>query len=485
MADLVFKDLRETTTPKAFLLAARRLKDVLPTSTEGVASLHKTLSEIGMLKINEFRLYHDVTKFRTNLDKLLSTLSIHPCSFDGCSKTYTNSKNLKLHVRLNLISENIVLFISVQIDRVHLKLKPFVCRHENCDKAFYRKYELTNHITRHIGIKKFTCTDCDRAFTDSSNLANHRKVHSKFFLCTVTVGEGVCSESFPSRFLLDKHKRQSHADYINQNGIVEHTVVDPKSPENDELRRNLSQGGNQLPGQSSLQIMYPAPARGAVPTLQIKAVTLREKCLLADFDVWRSRLVSAMEEFERLQRQLAATDAYTAERLYAQFENSHSKLMAEAPWESKCPQLPLEPNIFQEFVGPDIFEEEDAGFLNDDLWAGYLPLSESYAEEMGESSRNPGQKKRSNSGGPKRGALAAGERMPKRNWNSYMFFCKEKRPELMAANPEFKPTDVGRELGRLWRSMGEEEKKASLTHLLPKLPFDKYNTEICCYCKIR
>lgn len=39
-----------------------------------------------------------------------------------------------------------------------------------------------------------------------------------------------------------------------------------------------------------------------------------------------------------------------------------------------------------------------------------------------------------------------------------MFFCKEKRGELLKANPEWKVTDVGKKLGELWGQLTDAGK---------------------------
>jgi high mobility group protein B2 len=47
---------------------------------------------------------------------------------------------------------------------------------------------------------------------------------------------------------------------------------------------------------------------------------------------------------------------------------------------------------------------------------------------------------------------------PKKNCSSYIFFCKDTRDTVKEDNPEFKGTEVTKELGRLWRELDEEGK---------------------------
>jgi hypothetical protein len=39
-----------------------------------------------------------------------------------------------------------------------------------------------------------------------------------------------------------------------------------------------------------------------------------------------------------------------------------------------------------------------------------------------------------------------------------LFFSRDKRAEVVGANPGLKVTDVARKLGEMWKSMTEEEK---------------------------
>jgi structure-specific recognition protein 1 len=47
----------------------------------------------------------------------------------------------------------------------------------------------------------------------------------------------------------------------------------------------------------------------------------------------------------------------------------------------------------------------------------------------------------------------------KKPLSGFMKFCKEKRPEVMDANPGIAFGDVGKELGKKWRALSEADKK--------------------------
>lgn len=50
------------------------------------------------------------------------------------------------------------------------------------------------------------------------------------------------------------------------------------------------------------------------------------------------------------------------------------------------------------------------------------------------------------------------ENAPKKNKNSYMFFCDKKRPQIKAANPDLKVTEIAKLLGQSWKEATSESK---------------------------
>merc|ERR1711972_361820 len=70
---------------------------------------------------------------------------------------------------------------------------------------------------------------------------------------------------------------------------------------------------------------------------------------------------------------------------------------------------------------------------------------------------------------------------PKRPLSAYFFFMGEKRPEVTAANPEYKIGDIGKALGQMWRELDASakapyEKKAEAAK-------KKYSEEMAAYKK--
>lgn len=48
---------------------------------------------------------------------------------------------------------------------------------------------------------------------------------------------------------------------------------------------------------------------------------------------------------------------------------------------------------------------------------------------------------------------------PKKPSGAYIFFCNDKRAEVKKANPEFGVAESGRELGSMWKSATDDDKK--------------------------
>ncbi|XP_017865891.1 PREDICTED: transcription factor grauzone [Drosophila arizonae] len=74
-----------------------------------------------------------------------------------------------------------------------------------CNKKFYKRSFLTDHIDRHSNPEKFKCQLCDRTFADKQCLRNHELLkhqpdEQKKFMCEH------CPKRYTKQYLLDQHR---------------------------------------------------------------------------------------------------------------------------------------------------------------------------------------------------------------------------------------------------------------------------------------
>ena len=79
--------------------------------------------------------------------------------------------------------------------------KPYSC--SICQKSFSQNYSLTYHMRTHTKEKPFTCTLCTQKFSTQSNLSRHMRCHTgeKPFSC------GICNKLFSQNCEMKSHMR--------------------------------------------------------------------------------------------------------------------------------------------------------------------------------------------------------------------------------------------------------------------------------------
>ncbi|KAJ8382987.1 hypothetical protein SKAU_G00037650 [Synaphobranchus kaupii] len=104
-----------------------------------------------------------------------------PCPVDNCERRFTRSDELNRHIR------------------IHTGHKPFQCR--ICLRSFSRSDHLTTHTRTHTGEKPFSCDVCGRRFARSDERKRHGRVHlkqrEKMELRAQIIAAPMCSFTLP------------------------------------------------------------------------------------------------------------------------------------------------------------------------------------------------------------------------------------------------------------------------------------------------
>ena len=89
--------------------------------------------------------------------------------------------------------------------------------------------------------------------------------------------------------------------------------------------------------------------------------------------------------------------------------------------------------------------------------AKYIKLAEADKERFLKDVEVYGKPSRKAKGEGKKGKKEKKEKKPHAK-SAYIFFVQDKRASVVNENPEMKFTDISREMGKMWRAMGEKQK---------------------------
>ncbi|XP_022906937.1 zinc finger protein 184-like [Onthophagus taurus] len=90
------------------------------------------------------------------------------------------------------------------------KEKKFKCTHAGCLAAFSKNRKLINHIRLHTGERPFQCSNCTKAYTNSSHLRRHQKIKHENGTERLTCPFDDCNREIANKWGLKKHIQRCH-----------------------------------------------------------------------------------------------------------------------------------------------------------------------------------------------------------------------------------------------------------------------------------
>lgn len=148
---------------------------------EHYATVHK--------KVKRHRCPHCTETFRNYFQRNKHISAVHGIKLkefkcNMCPKVFTISGKLGVHIQT-----------------VHLKMKRHNC--EVCERKFYSKLGLKEHMVRHGGQSEFQCSVCKKVYARKYTLREHMRIHEndRRFVCTI------CGRTFVQNCHLKLHSK--------------------------------------------------------------------------------------------------------------------------------------------------------------------------------------------------------------------------------------------------------------------------------------
>ncbi|KAL0859741.1 hypothetical protein ABMA27_010102 [Loxostege sticticalis] len=96
--------------------------------------------------------------------------------------------------------------LETHVNRFHLKVKPYQCNY--CQKSFFGKERLRDHLITHTTAKNVYCTVCNQKCENKACLKLHMRKHTgvKPYTCEI------CGESFRTSSIMNTHKVKKHSE---------------------------------------------------------------------------------------------------------------------------------------------------------------------------------------------------------------------------------------------------------------------------------
>eukprot|EP00041_Stephanoeca_diplocostata_P005304 m.59410 g.59410 ORF g.59410 m.59410 type:complete len:524 (+) comp15696_c0_seq1:385-1956(+) len=166
---------------------------------------------------------------------------------DLCGRSYHRNSDLQVHMRAE-----------------HTGELPFICRNENCQKAFVKKSRRDRHEKIHTGIKPHKCPKCSKAYQRKEDLKVHLRSHTleRPYSCPV------CARTFKTSSHYQVHIR-THGDRVPQPFVCQYCKRAFTSRGGLNLHQTKCRNKQDATAKAMLTVNTPGSTAGTVATRSI------------------------------------------------------------------------------------------------------------------------------------------------------------------------------------------------------------------------